>query len=393
MEWHLSEEDFEEEDSCWGLWDYELPQLETEAQLLASEAASGFQEACQEKELLQGSAGLGCPIAATPHGGEDLATLPSPWALAAARAAQAAEAYALRLHPIPHTEAEASPSGPGRTAATSGGPRRTMAISWSGARTTQRLPAKLQAPAAAPRPLHAKAPATAGHQEVMEEVMGLAAGKCNGRTKGALVEVQPGREYDAVTGYFLETLGRAGVEVRSLSRIASSGRATIGRRGAFTVMFHGCRVRSNEDSIITNGFQVSRCVSGGRCFGTWFAYGAAYSDGGFVSVDGDGERRIFVCAVANEDVKLDDETMRVVRQGRAYPVWLLRYWYPDSRRYGRQTRASRPPGFYVVHDGAWVFEASLKRQEEEKARRQQRQQEEAQRQQQGPLALLSAALK
>lgn len=196
------------------------------------------------------------------------------------------------------------------------------------------------------------------------------------RKRNDVTEVPPGKEFDAVTGYFLETLGREDVEIRGLSRVRTSGSHAGVEREPCTVMFHGCRSRSNEDSIIANGFQVSHCVSGGRNFGTWFAYGAAYSDGGFVHVDDSGERRIFICVVGNRCVKLDNPTMRVVEQGRAFPVWLLRYWYPWNVRSARRQSQASPPSFYrVVHDGAWVLEVSLKRREEEEKEKVRRQQQ------------------
>merc|ERR1711971_269385 len=84
--------------------------------------------------------------------------------------------------------------------------------------------------------------------------------------------------------------------------------------GDETIMFHGCRSQANEDSIIQNGFQVSKCSSGGRNFGTWFAYNASYSNCGYVYVEPSGVRHMFICAVSETYVLLDRQDMRVVGQ-------------------------------------------------------------------------------
>merc|ERR1719330_1008199 len=90
-------------------------------------------------------------------------------------------------------------------------------------------------------------------------------------------------------------------------------------------MFHGCRSLANEESIMAGGFNVSRCVSGGGGFGTWFAYNSSYSNSGYV-LSLEGTRHIFVCAVSDtKDVALDNSIMRVVGQDCAYPMWLLTY--------------------------------------------------------------------
>eukprot|EP01059_Diplonema_ambulator_P007223 TRINITY_DN16715_c0_g1_i4.p1 TRINITY_DN16715_c0_g1~~TRINITY_DN16715_c0_g1_i4.p1 ORF type:complete len:358 (+),score=98.04 TRINITY_DN16715_c0_g1_i4:125-1075(+) len=92
-----------------------------------------------------------------------------------------------------------------------------------------------------------------------------------------------------------------------------------------TLMFHGCRTPQNESSIIDNGFQVSKCVSGGKNFGTWFAYNASYSDAGFAYVDGSKFTHLFICAVAQADVKMENDCARVVGQDNAYPLYLVVY--------------------------------------------------------------------
>merc|ERR1711988_206124 len=146
---------------------------------------------------------------------------------------------------------------------------------------------------------------------------------------GMKVVSSSSEEYQAVTSYFNATVGlqAAGLQVREMVRIQNDQVYKQFRAGgeSDTIMFHGCRSQSNEDSIITNGFQVKQCMSGGRGFGTWFAYGAAYSNNGYVFVDGGGVRHLFVCVVSPEHVVLDNATMRVVGQGCAYPLWLLKY--------------------------------------------------------------------
>eukprot|EP00415_Alexandrium_ostenfeldii_P002529 UN2529 len=135
-------------------------------------------------------------------------------------------------------------------------------------------------------------------------------------------------------------------------------------------MFHGCRTASNESSIISHGFQVSHCRSGGNDFGTWFAYGAAYSNSGYVFAQHSGERHIFVCMVSDRHVKLDNCTMRVVEQGCAYPLWLLTYKLPTPPPapvppvvpsalpvlQRKRQKQSAPQKFFVVRNGSWVAE-------------------------------------
>jgi hypothetical protein len=91
-------------------------------------------------------------------------------------------------------------------------------------------------------------------------------------------------------------------------------------------MFHGCRSQENEDKILDHGFQVSQCVSGGANYGTWFAYNASYSDGGYAHVDSDGMKHLFLNIVSDAQVALEcADICRVVGQDCAYPVWLVRY--------------------------------------------------------------------
>merc|ERR1712232_1158833 len=104
--------------------------------------------------------------------------------------------------------------------------------------------------------------------------------------------------------------------------------------------------------IIANGFDVNCCKSGGRKFGTWFAYAASYSNSGFVFVDRQAIRHLFVCVVSSKHVVLDNATMRVVGEGCAYPLWLLKYKESTSK-VSRSRKAHTPPApapenFYVV---------------------------------------------
>jgi hypothetical protein len=130
-----------------------------------------------------------------------------------------------------------------------------------------------------------------------------------------------------VADYFFETLGRRNVQVVEVSRIENLRvRSRFRAGGDARVMFHGCRSQSNESQILANGFQVSKCVSGGANFGTWFAYNAGYSDGGFTYVDCHGMKHLVLCIVSEKEVARDDKAcMRVVAQDCAYPVWLLKY--------------------------------------------------------------------
>lgn len=151
------------------------------------------------------------------------------------------------------------------------------------------------------------------------------------QNKRGLVEVKAdSEEFDAVTLYFLRTVGDFNVQVFGLSRLEVptvynnySAQGTVE-----TVMFHGCKCAANEKSIIEYGFQVAKCVSGGPNFGTWFAYGAKYSNGGYAFDDSDGVRHLFVCIVSSRGVVKDDPTMRVVGQDCAYPLWLIMYKLP-----------------------------------------------------------------
>eukprot|EP00930_Biecheleria_cincta_P019005 TRINITY_DN14630_c0_g1_i1.p1 TRINITY_DN14630_c0_g1~~TRINITY_DN14630_c0_g1_i1.p1 ORF type:complete len:509 (-),score=71.33 TRINITY_DN14630_c0_g1_i1:272-1798(-) len=176
------------------------------------------------------------------------------------------------------------------------------------------------------------------------------------------------QEYQAVTDYFNATVFAhgAGIQVQELVRLQNPHVYQHFRAGGEldTIMFHGCKSQFNEDSIIANGFQVKRCVSGGPEFGTWFAYGAAYSNNGYVFVDAEGVRHLFVCVVSPQHVVLDNSTMRVVGQGCAYPLWLLKYKYhtlpsqtPSQTTFsakGGATPSARQ--FFVVKNGAWVLE-------------------------------------
>merc|ERR1712232_356781 len=129
--------------------------------------------------------------------------------------------------------------------------------------------------------------------------------------------------------------GRDDIEIVSLERLQNRevySRYAPGRSERETVMFHGCKTESNEKSIMERGFQVNKCVSGGANYGTWFAFNAAYSNGGFVYYDNARDvRHMFLCAESDKYVVRDTPDMRVVGQDCAYPLWRLRYKY--QRRY------------------------------------------------------------
>lgn len=145
------------------------------------------------------------------------------------------------------------------------------------------------------------------------------------------IEDLPAAEYEAVTQYFKQSIQRGSCsepKIVSLERLQNAGvyaRYKPGHGESETVMFHGCRTLANETSILAEGFQVRCCSSGGPGFGTWFAYNADYSNGGYVYRDPDGVAHIFVCVVSNRYIVHDTTIMRVVAQDCAYPLWLLRY--------------------------------------------------------------------
>jgi len=176
-------------------------------------------------------------------------------------------------------------------------------------------------------------------------------------------------EYNAVTGYFLHTLALKGTVIKQLTRLQNySVYNRFRRQGGETFMFHGCRSAANETAILEDGFKVSKCTSGGHNFGTWFAYGAHYSNSGYVFVDPSNTRHIFLCAVSYAHTVLDNQTMRVVGQDCAVPLWLIEYTLPPPvyrptparsfmpRSKKRQPNGSSPEVFYVVRDGRWVQE-------------------------------------
>lgn len=177
-----------------------------------------------------------------------------------------------------------------------------------------------------------------------------------GRTHGRVMPYS--EEYEAVIEYFRATVGRyATFEVQELIRLQNRYLYDSGP-GPDTIMFHGCKTLANESSIIAHGFQVKCCKSGGQQFGTWFAYGAEYSNNGYAYVDPQGIRHLFVCVVSSKHVVLDNPCMRVVGQGCAYPAWLLKYKCDISTRavYRKVRTASAPSTFYVVRGGSWVLE-------------------------------------
>jgi hypothetical protein len=140
-----------------------------------------------------------------------------------------------------------------------------------------------------------------------------------------IVPLEAGPESAAVACYFAATIGFH-PDIKCIVRMQNHEIYNRLKRDAGdTIMFHGCKSEDNEKGIAFKGFQVSRCVSGGSNFGTWLAYGAAYSNSGFVHSDRHGERHIFVCVASRRDVKMDNATMRVVGQDCAYPLWIVTY--------------------------------------------------------------------
>jgi len=174
-------------------------------------------------------------------------------------------------------------------------------------------------------------------------------------------------EYKAVAGYFLSTLNDSGANVKEVIRLKNPDvyerYAARSSGSAETIMFHGCRSATNESPIIRDGFQVSRCNSGGQDFGTWFAYGAAYSNCGYAFMDSAGVKHIFVCAVSYQHTVKDDCTMRVVGQDCAYPHWLIKYTLPlPLIKYTLPLPQVTNPApsatgtkvWFEVRDGRWV---------------------------------------
>jgi hypothetical protein len=134
-----------------------------------------------------------------------------------------------------------------------------------------------------------------------------------------------GAEFQLVTAHFLQTLGKSST-VHQVQRVMNP---VIWRQlvqsGNVTFMFHGCKTEANEAAIVQQGFRVDLCKSGGSNFGTWFAYNSQYSDGNFAFNDANGWRHLFVCCVSKHQVKKDNPGMRVVGQGCAYPMWIVKY--------------------------------------------------------------------
>lgn len=124
------------------------------------------------------------------------------------------------------------------------------------------------------------------------------------------------REFRIATNYFEKTLNYHGsVRFESLTRIRNDevyAKCAPNAGSCETVMFHGCKTAMNEAIIIRDGFQVSKCRSGGENYGTWFVYNADYSNDGYVATDGCGVRRIFVCRVSCSQIKMHSTVMRVV---------------------------------------------------------------------------------
>jgi len=91
-----------------------------------------------------------------------------------------------------------------------------------------------------------------------------------------------------------------------------------------TIMFHGCRRRENEQAIIQHGFQVSKCVSGGPNYGTWFAYNSSYSRlYSCPCSHGRSALHMFVCEVEEENAVWNTDVFRVVRQDKGFPRYIV----------------------------------------------------------------------
>jgi len=178
--------------------------------------------------------------------------------------------------------------------------------------------------------------------------------------KGMLATVDAfSEEYMLVVDYFQKTMCRKDATVQALHRVENGDVCKKFRRRSDdddTMMFHGCRSRANEDSIIRDGFKVSSCLSGGKGFGTWFAYGAAYSDSGYAFWDAQGMKHLFVCKVSYCHTVLDNATMRVVGQDCAVPLWRLTYKLKPGPIAVKKKATPGPEAFFIAKDGCWVPE-------------------------------------
>jgi len=272
---------------------------------------------------------------------------PTLWEEGQARATRAARTYAVNLPLTKRTEGVTVP----------------LATSMDRAPAILTLP-----PPVHPATPFAEPPPGAGGPPAPEEhdcVKAVATLVCKEMQKqvGTTKVAAGSTEYDSVVDYFLRTVMVPDAAIVELRRIQNLPVYTRYRpRGSETVMFHGCRSQANEDNIIRDGFQVSCCRSGGEGFGTWLAYSAAYSNGGYAFQDSDGVRHILVCMVSYNHTVMDNHTMRVVGQECAYPVWLLKYKTPCNIAVPRAVVVARirPDIFYVVRDGKWVPEVARK---------------------------------
>eukprot|EP00662_Eupelagonemidae_sp_cell21_P034340 gene34340-3630_t len=150
---------------------------------------------------------------------------------------------------------------------------------------------------------------------------------------GVLVKVEREVERAAVARLLAASLARE-PQVSAVYRVQNKGTySRFGGAEGYTatdlteLLFHGCRTLANEVSIVREGFSVACARSGrggGVIPGTWFAYGAAYSDAGYAAVGADGEKHLFVCQVRGQRL-LDNPTMTVVPEDRAYPHYLVHY--------------------------------------------------------------------
>jgi len=218
---------------------------------------------------------------------------------------------------------------------------------------------------AVPRPPPPPPPSRALVSSAEQQVLRFANGK---GSNGQLCS--EGEEYQAVREYFVKRLGARDVNVRGINRVNAGGGSGFRPGTAQRAMFHGCKCIGNEHDILNDGFKVSKCISGGKSYGTWFAFNAAYSDSGFAFNDLDGIRHLFICLVSNAHVVMETDVMRVVGPGCAFPCWIVRYTHQQSGSLqsfnvgpygrwgggpgGRGTAATLAPYGYEVQHGQWV---------------------------------------
>ena len=156
---------------------------------------------------------------------------------------------------------------------------------------------------------------------------------CSWTAASGLVDVErASAEHMLVASHLAASLDRQS-QVQRVQRVQNAvAFRGYHRSGEQTLMFHGCKTQANEDAIVREGFRADLCKSGGRGYGTWFAYASSYSDRSFALplAERTGYKRLFVCLVSKHAVKRDDAPsvtprMRVVGPGGAYPQWVVTY--------------------------------------------------------------------